>query len=68
MVFKENEKMCSNVFIDEMKRRKDLYENKNRGNEQIEIKQGILDNLCVVSGDPVFFVYSLRNEEGLPVL
>lgn len=31
MVFKENEKMSNNVFIDEMKRRKNLYENKNRG-------------------------------------
>ena len=68
MVFKENEKMINNVFIDEMKRRKNLYENKNRGSEQIEIQQGILDNLCVVSGNPVFFVYSLRDEEGLPVL
>ena len=68
MVFKENEKMSNNVFIDEMKRRKNLYENKNRGSEQIETQQGILDNLCVVSGNPVFFVYSLRDEEGLPVL
>lgn len=68
MVFKENEKMSNNVFIDEMKRRKNLYENKNRGSEQIEIQQGILDNLCVVSSNPVFFVYSLRDEEGLPVL
>ncbi len=68
MVFKENEKMSNNVFIDEMKRRKNLYENKNRGSEQIEIQQGILDNLCVVSGNSVFFVYSLRDEEGLPVL
>jgi len=33
MVFKENEKMSNNVFIDEMKRRKNLYENKNRGSE-----------------------------------
>lgn len=68
MVFKENEKMSNNVFIDEMKRRKNLYENKNRGSEQIEIQQGILDNLCVVSSNPVFFVYSLQDEEGLPVL
>lgn len=68
MVFKENEKMSNNVFIDEMKRRKNLYENKNRGSEQIEIQQGILDNLCVVSGNSAFFVYSLRDEEGLPVL
>lgn len=60
--------MSNNVFIDEMKRRKNLYENKNRGSEQIEIQQGILDNLCVVSGNLVFFVYSLRDEEGLPVL